>query len=68
MQNDMMIEALNKQRQGKMDMPKPGVVPDEKPQGIEERLSELEQQYSELCEFVGMNDKNEVPKESARGY
>ena len=68
MQNDMMIAALNKQRQGKMDMIKPDSPLEDKPQGIEDRLSQLEEQYKELCEFVGMNDEKESPKDTPRGY
>lgn len=68
MQNDMMIAALNKQRQGKMDMPIQDKEQADKPQGIEERLSVLEDQYKELCDFVGMNDNKEAPKDTPRGY
>lgn len=66
MANDMMIAALNSQRAGKMEAPKSAEP--EKPEGIEERLAELEKLYDQLCEFVGMNDKKEAPKETARGY
>lgn len=63
--NDMMIAALNKQRNGKMDVPES--TEPEKPKGIEERLSELEDKYEELCKLVGMDEK-EAPKDAPRGY
>lgn len=68
MPNDMMIAALNKQRDGKMDAPAYAASTEpEKPQGIEDRLLALESKYEELCKLVGMDDK-EAPKEVARGY
>lgn len=69
MPNDMMIAALNSQRQGKMDAaPSPTSTPEEKTIGIEERLEALESKYDELCKLVGMDDKKESPKEAPRGY
>lgn len=72
MPNDMMIAALNSQRNGKVDSPgfpekdqesgNPG-----KPNGIEDRISALESKYDELCKLVGMDDK-ETPQAAPRGY
>lgn len=67
MPNDMMIAALNKQRNGKMDAHTVAPSEPEKPQGIEERLSALEQKYDEICKLVGMDDK-EAPQTATRGY
>jgi hypothetical protein len=66
MQNDMMIAALNSQKAGKMPPVSTPEVVEEKPQGIEDRLSALEDKYEELCKIVGMDDK--TPKEAPRGY
>lgn len=67
MPNDMMIAALNKQRAVKMDIPAPTETSaGQEPQGIEDRLSDLESKYDELCKFVGMDAK--TPKETPRGY
>ena len=69
MANDMMIAALNKQRAGKMDTP--ASVPEsntpEKPQGIEDRLTALEEKYEQICKLVGMDEK-EAPQNAPRGY
>lgn len=68
MQNNMMLEALNRQRKGKMDMQISPEQGEDKPEGIEDRISKLEQKYDELCDFVGMNDGKETSKEAPAAY
>lgn len=60
MPNDMMIEALNAQRMGKMDKPM-GKTEDKPEEGdLEMRVSEIENTLKELCQFIGY-EKKEVP-------
>ena len=67
MANDMMIAALQKQRMGKMDLPSPQSPSGQDKSGgdIEARLSALEQQYQELCDYVGMPKKGEETEKPA---
>jgi len=72
MRNDMMIAALKAQRAGKMEMDK--TSPQDSPSGQDKsggdlaaRVSELEQMYQDLCDYVGMPDKGEKNEKDPGG-
>ena len=63
MSNEMMIAALQKQRQGKMSAPQASKTPDPATGDVASRVQALEEKYEKLCQFVGMNNEENEAQE-----